>query len=164
MPEKREPLPFTTPTIARLYMLQGKLDEAETIYRALQAERPDDPRLGKGLAEVQRRREDPELAGEPGELSTVELLGDACGGLECRYSVSEAGRRRAGLVLDAEGALTLRICAFPGEERADLPLAAPNGAVSVPDAVKGPVIAAAVGLRDEGGRFVAIAHGSLGPR
>jgi hypothetical protein len=160
MPEKREPLPFTTPTIARLYMQQGKLDEAEAIYRALQKQRPADPRVAEGLAEVERRRQAPAEAGGAGE-DAVELRAAAGDALECSYRVSEAGRRRATLVLGGEGTLTLRLCAFPGGKQEDVALSGDEGAVAVPAALRAPVIAAAVGLRDANGRFVAIAHGAL---
>lgn len=159
MPEKREPLPFTTPTIARLYLQQGKLDEAEAIYRALRKERPADPRIAEGLAEVERRRQSPEVGGSSEDA--VELRAAKDETLECSYRVSEAGRRRASLVLGGEGALTLRLCAFPGGKQEDLPLAEACGAVALPSSLRAPVIAAAVGLRDANGRFVAIAHGAL---
>ncbi len=157
MAEKREPLPFTTPTIARLYMLQGKLDEAEAIYRALAKEREGDPRIAEGLAELARRRQSPEVAGSEDAVE-LRVKGEA---LECSYRVSEAGRRRATLVLGGEGALTLRLCAFPGAKQEDLPLAEASGAIAVPASLRAPVIAAAVGLRDVSGRFVAITHGAL---
>jgi len=158
---EREPLPFTTPTIARLYMLQGKLDEAEAIYRALEVDRPGDPRIEEGLAELQRRRQSPGLAAS-GE-DRVELRGSAQGeaAISCSYRVSEAGRRRALLVLGGEGTLTLRICAFPGGKQEDLELPGSEGAVALPASLRAPVIAAAIGLRDETGRFVAIAHSTL---
>jgi hypothetical protein len=166
VPEPDE-LPFATPTIARLYMLQGKLGEAEAIYRALAEESPDDPRVRDGLAEVQRRRQAPAADSARGsDLGCrVELRAAAGGTLECSYAVSEAGRRRASLVLGEAGTLTLRAVAFPAAEQEDLELPGAQGVLALPARfAAAPVVVAAIGLRDGGGRFVAIAHGSLGSR
>ena len=150
--------PFATATIARLYMLQGKLEQAEAIYRQLLEERPREVRLLEGLAEVQRRlqaRLEP-----PAGDDRLELVWER-GRIRCRYTVTADGQRRAGLLLGCSGTLVLRLHAFPsspGEGPIDRPLERPAGELELTAPEKASVVAAAVGLTGPGDRFVAIAH------
>lgn len=149
--------PFTTATIARLYMVQGKLAQSEAIYRRLLEESPDDSRLLNGLAEVQRRSQaklQPLAGGDQ-----VELIwqGDQ---LRCKFAVTAEGERRARLVLQGAGELVVRLHAFP--HRADSApvdqlLPGTNGEIDLAVPQQSRVLAAAIGLR-QADRFVAIAH------
>ena len=151
----RAPLPIATATIARLYMLQGKLQQAETIYRNLLRESPGESRLLEGLAEVQRRAETAQaLSGDRVELR---VLGDA---FVCNWVISAEGRQRAELVLGGQGQLVLRLASFPsdpGRPPEDRPLAEETGTLVLP-LVRATLVAAAVGLRAADGRFASIAH------
>ena len=94
--------PIATATVARLYMEQGKLDQAEQIYRGLLRDSPQDPRILQGIEEVRRRRD--ELLGTASDdVVALEPLPD--GELTCRWRVSVEGRARAGLVLGGSGTL-----------------------------------------------------------
>jgi hypothetical protein len=148
--------PIATATVAWLYMEQGKLDQAEQLYRRLQAEDPDDPRPQRGLAEVQRRRQS-QLAGSGDQLT----LERCAGGLRCRWLVTEEGRARAELVLGRQGSLVLRVVAFPIDPSVppgDTLLAGPSGEIQVQPPAGASVVGAAVGLRGESGDFVSITH------
>jgi tetratricopeptide (TPR) repeat protein len=151
----KAPLPIATATIARLYMLQGKLQQAETIYRQLLKESPDDARLVEGLAEVQRRAETAQALSD--DRVELRVLGDA---FVCNWVISDEGRRRARLVLGGEGQLVLRLASFPsdpGRPSEDRPLAEETGTLVLP-LVRATLVAAAVGLRASDGRFTSIAH------
>lgn len=154
----RHSLPFATATIARLYMLQGKLEQAEVIYRELLEERPGDQRLLEGLAEVQQRLR-ARLEPLPGD-DRLEL--DWQGNrLRCRWVVTPSGLHRAELLLGAPGSLVLRLLAFASSAPAaseDHPLPRSSGELELPAPEKALVLAAAVGLCGEGNRFAAIAH------
>jgi len=152
--------PLETVTIARLYMKQGLLDEAEALYLRLQERRPDDPRVHAGLAEVRRRRA-AELAG-PDSDDWIVLRADE-DGIRCTWRITEAGRQRAAAMERGagEGRITLRVACFPRDEGSDeqeiqvgmsegsLTLRPPAGALSM---------SAAAGLLLAEDRFVAIAH------
>lgn len=152
------PLPFATATIARLYMLQGKLEQAEEIYRKLLEERPGDRRLLEGLAEVQQRLR-ARLEPLPGD-DRLELDWQGTR-LRCRWVVTPSGLRRAELTLGAPGSLVLRLLAFassapPASQDHSLP--GSSGELELPAPEGALVLAAAVGLGGEGNRFAAIAH------
>ena len=84
--------PIATATVAKLYLGQGKLDRAEQIYRSLLARAPKDPRLLRGLTEVQRRRERLQSAADDGDRVALELRD---GKLRCTFQVTGPGRARA---------------------------------------------------------------------
>jgi hypothetical protein len=152
---------FATATMARIYLGQGKLDEAEAVYRKLLGDRPGDPALQEGLAEVQRRREELEAGPEPDAADRVALRLQG-GELTCTWSVSDEGRRRAALLLGTEGTLTLRLMTFPLEPDdppEDIVLDRPEGQMALELPGRGLLAAAAVGLgADDGEPFAAIAH------
>jgi hypothetical protein len=163
-PEEQEgagqpPLPFATATIARLYLLQGKLVEAEAMYRRLLDERPDDARLLEGLAEVQGRQQ-ARLQPLPGEdRLELDWKGER---LRCRYVITPEGERRARRLTGGAGDLVLRVMAFPPETGAapiDQPIAQLAGELELPAPEGARVLAAAVGVRAGGDQFAAIAHG-----
>jgi hypothetical protein len=154
---EKNPLPIATPTIARLYMLQGKLQQAEALYRQLLQESPEDARLLDGLAEVRRRAE---AAHAPAaDRVEVRILGDA---YVCTWAVTEEGQHRARLVLNAPGELVLRLASFPADpERApeDRPLTEAAGTLVLPP-ISGRcvLVAAAVGVLSADRRFASITH------
>ena len=153
--------PFTTATVGRIYLEQGKLEQAEEVFRRVLAERPKDERCLQGLAEIARRRVD-EQAGTTGADSVSVEAQD--GALVCRFSVSTEGRRRARLVSGHDGALVLRIVRFPAV--ADTPpvdavLPGDEGLLRLQPPEGALFVAAAVGLLAAGGAFVAIAHSTL---
>lgn len=153
---------FTTVTVGRIYLEQGKLDQAEEIFRRVLAERPDDVRSREGLAEVARRR-----AADAAERAADGVdLQLAAGELVCRWSVSPGGRHRAALVAGSGGKLVLRVAGFPAAPDAppaDTVLAADSGELRLAPPQGAHLVAAAVGLRTTGERFVAIAHTRLVP-
>ena len=55
--ERGDP-PIATATVARLYMEQGRLEQAERLYQALLRQHPRERALVEGLAEVRRRIEE----------------------------------------------------------------------------------------------------------
>lgn len=150
--------PIATATIARIYMKQGMLDEAEALYRRLLQEQPNDARLMMGLAEVERRRAQKDLC--PTDCQVALEVGEDR--LECRWRISDEGRRRAGLVLGADGRLTLRLVTFPVDARRphqDIQVEMTQGQIGLkPPSSRSQLLAAAVGLMGENERFVAIAH------
>lgn len=150
--------PIATATVARLYMEQGKLDQAEQIYRGLLRDSPQDPRILQGIEEVRRRR-DELLGASSDDVVALEPLPD--GELTCRWRVSVEGRARAGLVLGGNGTLVLRIVAFPiaPESRPrDLELDRDAGQASLTPPEGASLVGAAVGLRAGDGTFVSITH------
>lgn len=155
MPEKSQ-LPIATATIARLYMVQGKLDQAEAIYRELLKDGPDDQRLLDGLAEVQRQHT---LAQAPTAEDRLALRREG-NGLRCLWSVTDAGQRRAQLLLAGPSRLVLRLMPFPANPQQpahDSELASLTGESIVPLPPGAQVLAAAVGLHGPD-RFVSIVH------
>jgi Flp pilus assembly protein TadD len=54
-----EPSERATNTLGELYLAQGHLDDAERVFRAVLARRPDDAAAQAGLAEAARRRRGP---------------------------------------------------------------------------------------------------------
>ena len=152
-------LPIATATVAMLYMEQGKLDQAEQIYRHLLRDSPDDPRLVAGLQEVQRRREgQPHGAGSDDMVALQVASGRQ---LICSWRVTAGGRTRARLVLGDDGALVLRVVAFPSGPKSppvDVELAETAGEASVTAPGGASLVGAAVGLRGKAGEFVSITH------
>lgn len=162
MPDK-DLFPITTPTVAKLCLAQGKLEQAEAIYLHLLQEDPADPELLGGLAEIRRQRETLS-APEATDRVAIDSEGQS---LVCRWVVSESGQRRAQLILGSPGSLVLRLVSFPATAEIppeDIALVALSGTVERPRPAAAHVLAAAVGLRDESGRFVSIAHATLVPR
>jgi hypothetical protein len=150
-------LPFATATIARLCMLQGKLERAEALYRQLLQERPKDPRLIEGLGEVLRRKGAP--ASTPGgDQVRLRIEGEA---LVCSWTITEEGQERARRVLGGHGELILRLMSFPIDPRQpakDQPLDRLSGDLVLPSAESVCLLAASVGLIGADGRFVSITH------
>jgi len=152
--------PFATATVARIYLDQGKLDQAEQIFVQLLERRPGDEQLEEGLAEVRRRRD----AQQTAQSSDAIDVQPADEGVSCRWQVSSAGRHRARLVAGNDGALTLRLACFPTQpdaEPVDTPLEADTGVLARPVTPKATLAAAAVGLLTGDGQFVAIAHSKI---
>lgn len=151
------PPPIATATVARLYLQQGKLDQAEAIYRKLLGQDPRDPRLLEGLAQVQRCLAAQHHAA-PDEHVT---LRSSEGGLLCNWRVTIDGRERAAIVLGHQGRLALRLVFFPpaaGNPRT-IALDDLEGQVTLPlSDQEASLAAAAVGLSGDGDRFVSIAH------
>jgi hypothetical protein len=149
---------IATATIARIYMLQGLLDQSEAMYHALLQRHPDDPRLLQGLEQVRRRREARERAMGPDRLE----LSPRPDGVLCRWTVTGGGQRRAGLVQGQQGGrLALRLVTFPRDpDRApqDIPVRNLEGDLLFRPPAGARLMAAAVGLLGDDDRFVAIAH------
>jgi len=138
-------------------MEQGKLEQAEQIYRQLLLADAGDPRLREGLAEVQRRRAG--ALADPSSADSVGLRqdGDA---LLCIWRVSGEGQARAALVGHG-GRLVLRMVAFPIASDAapkDIPLPDASGQIQVEPPRGASLVGAAVGLLGADGGFVSIAH------
>lgn len=160
MVDDRDDPPIATATVARLYMEQGKLTQAERLFRLLLVRSPLDPALSSGLAEVQRRRE---LAAAPTGADRISLgLDDA--EVACTWHVTAEGLDRARLVLDGTGQLSLKVATFPihpaSETGQIIPLPAEQltGVIRLETPPGATMIAAAVGLAAATGRFVAVAH------
>ena len=155
------PGPFATATVARIYLAQGKLDQAEAIFRELRARRPDDPVPARGLAEVAARRR---ALADAAAAEALELTWRD-GALRCRWRVTEAGVARGRLLLADGGradggALVLHLAGFsaagPTGAR-EIPLAARQGEMDAAPPAGALALAVAVGLR-AGDRFVPIVH------
>lgn len=152
--------PLETATIARLYMQQGLLDEAEALYLRLLERRPEDSRLSAGLVEVRRRR-DAEAAPPQGD-DRVELTA-AGERVRCTWSITESGIRRAATVARGAtpGVVTLRAVSFPRQEERphqDIQVGNAEGSLSFRPPPGATLLSVAVGLLGEEDRFVAIAH------
>lgn len=148
---------FETATVARIYMMQGMLDEAEALYRRLLTATPGDKQLEAGLAEVQRRIQ-AEL--EATSNDHVELTPRG-GKLHCKWAITDEGRQRAERQLGRTGELVLRLVAFPlhpSRPGQDVPLDAAEGQRQLDRPHRAHLVAAAVGLLDRGENFVSIAH------
>ncbi len=156
------PLPFATATIARLYMAQGKLSQAEALYRQLLKANPEDSRLNDGLAEVQRRRQ---TGGLPLGADRLELK-ESGAKLRCTWNITEEALQRARELLQAPGQVILRLIAFPqGPDQVpvDTAMEGLQGTLELPHPGQAALIAAAVGLQGED-RFISIAHCTFNPR
>ena len=150
--------PFATATVADLYLKQGKLDQAEQVYRKLLQKTPHDPRIQHQLAEVLRRRKKREESAAPRDGVDLELQEDQ---LRCTWTVTDQGRARAELVLGSVGQLALRVVAFPTDptpEPLDTPLAETAGELTLVPPVGAALVGASVGLLGQDARFVSIAH------
>ena len=148
---------FETATVARIYMMQGMLDEAEALYHKLLEGSPGDQRLEAGLAEVQQRIE-AEL--EATTQDRVELTARG-GKLHCKWAVTAEGRKRAEMQLGRGGDLVLRLVAFPlhpSRPGQDLSLDSNEGHRVLDRPLRAQMVAVAVGLIDNGENFVSIAH------
>lgn len=150
--------PFETATVARIYLAQGLLDQAESLFRRLLVAAPDCADLRAGLQEVRHRRQ-AELALQVRDKIAVDLQGSK---LRCRWDVTADGRGRAARLLGQEQAqLVLRVVAFPLDpERPllDLPLQRDQGKRTV-DAPEGArLLVVSVGLLGADASFVSVAH------
>lgn len=158
--ERGDP-PIATATVARLYMEQGRLEQAERLYQALLRQRPRERALVEGLAEVRRRIE---LTAAPADGDRVTLESGEGGAVTCRWRVTSEGLTRARLVLEGDGELILHVVGFPAAKDAEgssIPLDIDQGFegnTSLTPPRGATMIAAAVGLRSAAGRFVAAAH------
>ena len=151
--------PFSTATMARIFLDQGRLDQAEAIYRDLLARRPGDELLEQGLAEVERRRQADIAPDLPDHVRLAVEGGTLC----CSWEVSDRGRQRAELVAGSSGAIVLRISGFPSDpDRTSTDTeVAEAGELSLPLPPQAQLLAAAVGLRTAEGQFVSIAHSGI---
>ncbi len=159
--------PIATPTIARIYAQQGKLDQSAEVYRQLLASTSeDDPiaaALATELAAVEQRRQH-EAAAPPQELDSLSVETSTEGGrkgLRCRWCISEAGKERARLVIGCDGQLTLRLAGFPAHGEVatrDTSLEQLEGAILVSPPAGATLVTSSVGLLDEDGNFASIAH------
>ena len=153
-------IPFATATIAQIYLAQGKIDQAESIYRDLLAADANDRQAVDGLEEIDRRREAAQ-ANQFDDQVLLELIGED---VDCSWRISPAGRRRARRVLGGDGQLTLRLAGFPrgvGNLGIDHALGDNCGLLKLPPPPKATLAAVAVGLLAAEGRFVSIAHSKL---
>jgi hypothetical protein len=164
---KKQAQPIATPTIARIYAQQGKLSQSAEVYQQLlKSTAADDPlaaTLSSELSAVQRRLQS-EQAAPPQELDSlsVETATEASGKrLRCRFCISDAGTKRARLVIGGEGQLTLRVAGFPAHGEVatrDTSLDQSEGTVLVSPPAGASLVTAAIGLLDEDGNFASIAH------
>ena len=105
--------PIATKTMAMVLIDQGHLDRARTILEELAAE-GDDPEVREALAEVNRRRASEVLrpraealhAERPGTFVSI-VRDDGIVGVVWR--VDDEARRRGQALVEADGALTLRV-------------------------------------------------------
>jgi len=158
VPRSTDP-PIATATVARLYMEQGKLDQAALIYRNLLDLDPQDIRLASGLAEVQRRRDG--LAEISGTGDGVRLERVADGGVVCQWRVTDEGQARGSLALGRTGRLVLRVVAFPmGPQTTvqDIELSSPTGEMRIDPPAGAELVGAAVGLLGGERAFASITH------
>ena len=149
--------PFETATVARIYMMQGMLDEAEAVYRRLLGRRPGDNRLEAGLAEVQRRREAEQVAAGEDRVTLEPRGGEIC----CGWAITDEGRARATKLLGRDGELVLRLVSFPvhaSRPGQDVPLKRGEGKLTLARPRGAHMVAAAVGLKYKPDSFVSIAH------
>jgi len=149
-----------TATIAELYARQGKLDQARAILQRLAHERPTDEHVRKRLEQIEQRiaAELRDGNGADEDRAELRLVNDE---LECYWTISERGIRRARLLAGEDACLTLRRVDFPTRAKSrprDLPLTQTTGSVLMPTPPGALVAIIAVGLVDTDGRFVAIAH------
>lgn len=152
-----DPHPIATATIARIYLKQGLLEQAEALYRDLLRRRPGDPELERGLGEVLRRRG--EQRAPVGDDRVSVELGD--GTVVCRWLLTEEGKGRAERVLEGPGRPALRLVGFPRERGVaprDVLVEQREGNLSFRAPRRARLLAAALGLLGEGDRFVAITH------
>ena len=155
---ENDPLPIATATIARLCMIQGKLEQAKLLYGQLLRENPRDRRILAGLADVERRekaREAPSPSANKLEIYVQD------GATWCRWQVTEEGLRRARLVLGQAGDLILRLIPFPlspARPPSDTPLPELSGKLALSPPSQTALLAGAVGLLAAEGRFVSIVH------
>ncbi len=155
---ENDPLPIATATIARLCMMQGKLDQAKLLYGQLLRETPRDRSLLAGLAEVERREKAQEAPSLSGNQLEIFYKDEATW---CHWIVTEGGLRRARLVLGQAGDLILRLVPFPlnpARPPSDTRLPELSGSVALSPPSQTTLLAAAVGLLAAGGRFVSIVH------
>jgi uncharacterized protein HemY len=97
--------PGATSTLGELYLAQGHLDEAERVFGAVLARRPEDAAARAGLAEVARRRRAP--------FSAAELMRWAAS----RGQPAAAGDRRG----RSAALLRAYLARLGGGSRADVP-------------------------------------------
>ncbi len=155
--DESPPPPFETATVARIYMMQGMLDEAEALFLKLLEDNPGDERLETGLADVRQRIQD-ELEAVSSDCVEVAVRG---GKLHCKWTIRDEGRQRAERQLGRDGELVLRLVAFPlhpSRPEEDIPLESNEGKRTIDRPLRAHLVAAAVGLKDSGGNFVSIAH------
>lgn len=163
--------PIATATIARIYLNQGMLAEAEEMYRGLLRRDPRNAKLCKGLAEVRERIQ---AERGPDRPDLVQLQAQESG-FRCQWSVSDEGLESARLVLEQRssgpanpgaktGGLTLRLMSFPDSPRRpplDIQIEQREGSLSLRPPREATMLSAAVGLlcrdRDEE-LFVSIVH------
>ncbi len=156
-------VPFDTATVGSIYLDQGKLNQAEQIFRRVLERHPEDRRCQAGLAEIERRRE----ADGAAVVDTVEAEVSPRGGggtIVCRFKVSDRGLARARMVTGEDGRLTLRLLGFPADQDptpVDTPLETESGAVEVSSPGGATLAAVAVGLLTVSGAFVSIAHSKI---
>ncbi len=159
MPPERTIRPIETETIARLYMKQGLLEEAESLFLRLVERRPHEQRLKDGLSEVRRR-----MVGRlPSQGDSEVTLAAADGKVRCSWKISEQGLARARPLLDGAGGgrLTVRAVSFPLNPRRphqDIQVERKEGTIALRPPPMAVMVSAAVGLQGEDDRFVAIAH------
>lgn len=157
--------PFNTPTVARIYAQQGKLEQARAIYRQLLAENPSDTELARALAQVEKQLAQRQtMAPEQGDTLVMAKEGTD---LLCSWLLSDDGIRSAQLLLGpAPGELTLRLVGFPRDPDSsvrDIGIDREKGSARVPPPPGASFVAASVGLMDSEGTFVSVAHCDMVP-
>lgn len=157
--DETEPPPVATPTIARLYLRQGKLEHAARMFEELAANRPSDLKLATELAQV---RQAVAQAKTKAAATTEELRVSARGReLHCTWKISAEGAQRGEWALGAPGNLVLRVAGFPANPTAlpkDIPLTANFGAAKISAPAGASLVTASVGLRGGDERFASIVH------
>jgi hypothetical protein len=168
-----------TETMARVYLEQGKVDEAAAIYHRLLDRAADDAgqieHLGSLLAASETRRADARRrVAQPAaavstapEMELCALVPQGPGQATCLWEVTPRGRGAAQRQLaDAPGRLVLRVVVWafgtPRSDAArwdrDFGADADTGGRVVELPAEGGLATAAIGLRSPGGAFAAIAH------
>ena len=152
-------LPFATPTVARLFTSQGRLTQAESIYRTLLDDDPENAQLQQELNALLERIDAEAAKAVVHDRIRIEI--SEGGLLGCSYRITPAGEARAQLVLNQIGQRALQVLALAvdqGPMVQTLPVKATEGELLV-DLPRGTrSVAVAIGVTDHAERFVAIAH------
>jgi len=155
--------PIATATIARIYMRQGMLDEAEALFKRLLRVQGDDPALREGLAEIARLRAADTRTNQDQDHDQEDrvVLEPRRDSVLCRWNASPEGQRRAEGVLGHEGRLSLRLVAYPREQGRsphDVTVDGAHGDLSFKPPREALLMAAALGVMGNDEQFVSITH------
>lgn len=157
--------PIATQTIARIYVQQGKLDQAIAVYEHLLEAHPHDEALIRELAVVRGKVDaQGDLPLPDLDALMVDRTDDIPPKIRCRWRISEDGGGRARLVLGADGQLTLRLSGFPENAAGkpdDIAIDTHDGTLIIAPPAGAILLTAAIGLLDDDGNFASVAHCDL---